>query len=102
MLRIANGEPAKTLGPDIEKQLKDEQAALTKEQVIAALTDSFAEVRKTFENARPASLGRSMDFFGRPATQRGILISLDGHIAEHLGQAIAYARMNGVIPPWSK
>jgi uncharacterized damage-inducible protein DinB len=102
MLRIANGEDWKKLGPDIEKQLKDEQAPLTKDQVIAALTESFAEVRKTFENARAASLGRSMDFFGHPATQRGIMISLDTHIGEHLGQAIAYARMNGIVPPWSK
>jgi len=102
MLRFARGEDWKKLGPDIEKQLKDEQASLTKDQVIQALTDSFAEVRATFQNARAASLGRSMDFFGRPTTQRGILIALDVHIGEHLGQAIAYARMNGIVPPWSK
>ena len=102
MLRFANGEDWKKLGPDIEKQLKDEQAPLTKEQVIAALTESFAEVRTTFQNARAASLNRTLDFFGRPATQRGILIGVDTHIAEHLGQAIAYARMNGIVPPWSK
>jgi hypothetical protein len=102
MLRVAGGTPGNTLGPDIEKQLKDEQLPLTKEQVLKALTDSFAEVRKTFVEARAAGLGRSMDFFGRAATQRGILISLDSHIGEHLGQLIAYSRMNGIVPPWSK
>lgn len=102
LLRIAGGTPGNTLGPDIEKQLKDEQEPLSKAQVLQALTDSFAEVRKTFTEARAASLGRSMDFFGRAATQRGILISLDSHIAEHLGQLIAYSRMNGIVPPWSQ
>jgi len=29
------------------------------------------------------------------------LLYIVPHIAEHLGQMIAYARMNGVVPPWS-
>jgi uncharacterized damage-inducible protein DinB len=29
-----------------------------------------------------------------------MLILTDQH--EHLGQSIAYARSNGVVPPWSK
>jgi hypothetical protein len=35
-------------------------------------------------------------------TRRGILVFPDAHVGEHLGQAIAYARMNGIVPPWSK
>ena len=41
-------------------------------------------------------------FFGTPTTRRGIFVNMDVHIAEHLGQAIAYARMNGIVPPWSQ
>ena len=37
-----------------------------------------------------------------PATTNAVLIDLETHMAEHLGQAIAYARMNGIVPPWSK
>jgi hypothetical protein len=31
-----------------------------------------------------------------------VLTLLVSHLHEHLGQAIAYARMNGVAPPWSE
>jgi uncharacterized damage-inducible protein DinB len=24
-----------------------------------------------------------------------------GHMGEHLGQLIAYARVNGIVPPWT-
>jgi hypothetical protein len=30
------------------------------------------------------------------------LISMSAHLSEHLGQAIAYARVNHVTPPWSR
>jgi uncharacterized damage-inducible protein DinB len=40
--------------------------------------------------------------FRRDMTKQGglMLILEDQH--EHLGQSIAYARSNGVVPPWSK
>ena len=41
----------------------------------------------------------TLDLF---TTRRAVLAMLDSHISEHLGQLIAYARMNGVVPPWSK
>jgi hypothetical protein len=31
-----------------------------------------------------------------------VLVQLETHLSEHLGQSIAYARMNGVVPPWSR
>jgi len=24
------------------------------------------------------------------------------HVSEHMGQSVAYARMNGIVPPWSR
>ena len=42
-----------------------------------------------------------MTCFGRPETRRGVLVQLDAHLAEHLGQGIAYARVNGIDTPWS-
>jgi uncharacterized damage-inducible protein DinB len=39
--------------------------------------------------------------FGQDATKRNVLTLLVAHMHEHLGQAIAYARINGVVPPWS-
>jgi hypothetical protein len=47
-------------------------------------------------------LKTSVKFFGRDTTkqQAALMLLFDQH--EHLGQSIAYARTNGVVPPWSK
>jgi uncharacterized damage-inducible protein DinB len=31
-----------------------------------------------------------------------VMIFILRHLGEHLGQSIAYARMNGVVPPWTE
>jgi uncharacterized damage-inducible protein DinB len=85
-----------------DESARNEKQAVSKAQIIALLTDSFAAVKKAFEEARAQSLNREVDFFGQKTTRRGAMASLDTHIAEHLGQAIAYARMNGIAPPWSR
>ena len=101
---VANSNAAKQ--DEIDKLLADqpkkESEPLTKDQVIQTLTESFAALRTALENARPQGLAREASFFGTPTTRRGVLTYLDVHIGEHLGQAIAYARMNGIVPPWSK
>jgi uncharacterized damage-inducible protein DinB len=89
------------LGKAIEDQAKLEKQPVSKERVLQMLTESFAAARKTLQSERPATLARDADFFGTATTRRGIYVSLDVHIGEHLGQAIAYARMNGITPPWS-
>ena len=102
LLNIALNSPdSDTLKKQIEEQMKSEAAPSTKEKVIAALTESFVAIHQTLDRARPASLAHPVDFFGTPATTNGILIDLETHMAEHLGQAIAYSRMNGIVPPWS-
>jgi len=40
--------------------------------------------------------------FGTDMTKQGALMHLLEDQHEHLGQSIAYARINGVVPPWSK
>jgi uncharacterized damage-inducible protein DinB len=101
-LHVMNGASRDEIVKEIEQNSKGEHEALTKEQVIAKLADSFAEVRKTMEGASAGALSRDVDFFGRKTTVRGVLTEVDTHIAEHMGQLIAYARMNGIVPPWSK
>jgi uncharacterized damage-inducible protein DinB len=86
----------------VKKQLADEKKAESKERVIELLTESFTTVRNAVEPLRTNVLARDTTFFGTVTTRRGVLIMLDAHIAEHLGQAIAYARMNGIVPPWSQ
>jgi uncharacterized damage-inducible protein DinB len=47
-------------------------------------------------------MDQKITLFGQPSTKRGVLVLIMTHAHEHLGQAIAYARMNEVVPPWSK
>jgi peptidylprolyl isomerase len=102
MLNIADGIEKDALYKQIADQIKREGEKLTKEQVLAAMTEGFKAVRDALESATVGSLSRDIDFFGQATTRRAVLASLDVHIAEHLGQLIAYARMNGVVPPWSQ
>jgi uncharacterized damage-inducible protein DinB len=102
MLNIADGVAREELAKQVEENAKHEADPLTKTQVIQALTDSFQTVRKALESASGGSLSRDVDFFGTATTRRGVLTFIDTHIAEHEGQLIAYARMNGIVPPWSK
>ena len=101
-LHITSGASRDEIAKEIESHTKFETEALTKDQVIAKLTDSFAEVRKTMEGASAGALSRDVDFFGQKTTVRGMLTEIDTHIAEHMGQLIAYSRMNGIVPPWSQ
>ena len=48
-----------------------------------------------------ADLEKPIKMFGYDTTHRGALMTALNHLHEHLGQSIAYARMNGVVPPWS-
>jgi uncharacterized damage-inducible protein DinB len=103
LLNIALNSPdADALKKLLDDQAKNESAPATKDKVIEALTESFAAIHRAFDRLRPNTLTRPADLFGTPATAGGVLIDLETHMAEHLGQAIAYSRMNGIVPPWSQ
>ena len=103
LVKLATSTPsADELKTAFEEQAKLEKQSFAKDRIIQMLTESFATVRRSLENARPGTLAHEADYFGTPTTRRGIFVNMDVHIAEHLGQAIAYARMNGITPPWSQ
>ncbi|HMD18598.1 MAG TPA: DinB family protein [Terriglobales bacterium] len=79
-----------------------EKSTTDKAKVIATLKDSFAHARKAITAMPDADLDKSMDWFGGKNTERGILLFITRHAAEHLGQSIAYARFIGVVPPWTE
>jgi|SRR5579872_595697 len=79
-----------------------EQSTTDKAKVIATLRASYAHAKKAITDMPDAKLEKTMDWLGGTITQRGVLLYIIPHIAEHLGQAIAYARINGVVPPWSE
>ncbi len=103
LLAMANESLTKeALGKRIAENEKREKSGLNKEQIVKLLADSFASVKKALEAERNGGLGRDIQFFSIPTIRRGVYVALDTHAAEHMGQLIAYARMNGIAPPWSK
>jgi len=73
-----------------------------KAKIIEALKASFEHVREAATNLPDSDLTKTTKMFGHETTYEGVLFLIANHIHEHLGQSIAYARMNGVTPPWSK
>src|ERR1700751_4909007 len=79
-----------------------EKSTTDKTKIVATLKDSFAHARKAIATMSDADLEKSMDWFGGKNTERGTLLFIVRHGAEHLGQSIAYARSVGIVPPWTE
>ncbi len=72
------------------------------EKLQEALKTSYANVQKAIEGLSDADLKAPVKLFGRDMTKEDAVRFLFADQHEHLGQSIAYARTNGVVPPWSK
>lgn len=79
----------------IEKSTRD------KAEIIRRMRASFDFVRRVISETPEPQLERRVRFFGQDSSVRGVLLAFPVHASEHLGQSIAYARMNGIVPPWS-
>ncbi|MDQ5856714.1 MAG: DinB family protein [Acidobacteriota bacterium] len=79
-----------------------EKTVTEKAKVVDALKKSFEHTRKAVAAVPDADLDKKVKFFGTEKAERELLMILLNHAHEHLGQSIAYARMNGVAPPWSE
>jgi uncharacterized damage-inducible protein DinB len=72
-----------------------------KPRVLEELRRSFDHLRTAALIATDADLEKSIKMFGNDTTERAAFVTALNHLHEHLGQAVAYARINGVVPPWS-
>ena len=72
------------------------------EKLQEALKTSYANVQKAIDGLSDADLKAPVKLFGRDFTKEEAIRYLFADQHEHLGQSIAYARSNGVVPPWSK
>lgn len=87
-------------GFDMATVPKDPEKSITaKADVITWMRNSFDAVRKGYE---ATDRQQKVQFFGKEATADGVFLRILVHNNEHMGQAIAYARMNGIAPPWSQ
>jgi uncharacterized damage-inducible protein DinB len=73
-----------------------------KAKVEQALKESFAHFRRAILALNDADADKPQQMFNRQTTLRGALMMIDRHWGEHLGQSIAYARVNGIVPPWTE
>jgi len=67
-----------------------------------ALKASYACLQKTIAGLSDNDLQTTVKLFGRDWTKQDAVMHILEDQHEHLGQSIAYARSNGVVPPWSK
>ena len=74
----------------------------TKPQVIEHVNKGFAHAKAQLESIDNATLTAKRALFGQQRSAAAIALLVGGDLHEHLGQLIAYARMNKIVPPWSK
>jgi uncharacterized damage-inducible protein DinB len=73
-----------------------------KAKILQVLKDSFAHFSGAILAIKDADLNNAQKMFGQDTTVRGAFFLITGHFGEHLGQSIAYARQNGIVPPWTE
>lgn len=86
---------AKPYDPALEKSVSN------KAEIAKLLKASFEDFKTAILNLTDKDLDKQTVMFGSPSTYRNVIVTTIAHMHEHLGQSIAYARVNGVVPPWT-
>jgi len=91
-------------GPKMPADLKEdaEKTVKSKADVISWLKRSLEAVKEAHLAEKPEDLQRKVHIADRDATVDGMYLRILVHANEHMGQLVAYARITGVVPPWSK
>ena len=77
-----------------------EGRALAADAAVREMEASFAFLKQAMRDTPDPAVRKKL--FGRDQTMQQVWIMATTHLHEHLGQMIAYARSNGVVPPWSR
>jgi len=105
LIPAAAGTPAPPAtgvkGDDYKTAVAFEKKQLDRDGTIRELEGSFRFLRDALRSA-DGNMGKTVKLFGQDHTLQQVWILTATHLHEHLGQAIAYARSNGVVPPWSQ
>jgi len=91
-------------GPALPADMRSadrEKTVTRKAAVIEWLKRSLDAVKAAHAAVKPADLRRKVKIDGRDADVDGMYLRIIVHANEHMGQLVAYARMNGIAPPWS-
>ena len=103
-IALANFYLLSVTGPKMPPELtrEMEKSVASKADVINWLKRSLDAVKQAHLAATPKDLERKVHIADRDATVDGMYLRIIVHANEHMGQLVAYARMTGVAPPWSK
>lgn len=102
---IAMGKPAPEasgITSDMKSVGAYEKRTMTKDQIVAELEASYKHLHQAMGLTTDANAAETIKFFGQDWTRMRAMTLTVTHLHEHLGQAIAYARSNNVVPPWSQ
>ncbi|HEY1649050.1 MAG TPA: DinB family protein [Terracidiphilus sp.] len=101
---LANFYLLSVTGPKMPPELKDdaEKTVTSKAEVIAWLKRSLEAVKEAHRAEKPNDFARKVRIENRDSTVDAMYLRIIIHANEHMGQLVAYARMTGVVPPWSK
>jgi len=96
--------PSQNLGfdPPAGVDLEILESVRDKEQIQEALEQSRVWVLERVNAMTAGDLESETQLYGQTVKKWAVLVQLVSHMSEHLGQSIAYARMNGIVPPWSR
>lgn len=72
-----------------------------KERLVGILQESVRHAQEAIRAMRVEDLMAETVLYGRDVEGWSVLVQLVSHLNEHTGQSVAYARMNGIVPPWS-
>jgi uncharacterized damage-inducible protein DinB len=78
-----------------------ETSTTDKAAIIAQLNQSFDYVHAYVESMSNADFAKPELKFGPQANAGDIIYIIVADDHEHLGQSVAYARVNGIVPPWT-
>jgi hypothetical protein len=76
-------------------------AAMSKAGVIAEMERSLNYMIESVRSMTPPERSAEASWFGTPTNGAGVVTHAIVDMHEHLGQSIAYARTNQIVPPWS-
>ena len=95
ILAAAAGKPTTGMSEDGDVAQTDHA------QIATQLKSSFGQIHALLAASSDADLNKPITMYGRQTTLRDAFLEAVVHAHEHLGQLIAYARVNGIVPPWS-
>jgi len=99
---LAYGAQRSPLIPRGQDSFKKFESASTKQDVLKHLTEGFAYAKEQINAVDAGQITGSRKLFGGDHNIIETSFAMTDDLHEHLGQLIAYARVNGITPPWSK